>query len=315
MTETFDVGVTGAAGYIGSRVTIDLLEEGHEVVPVDNFHSPQVDDIPGVNIHGVDVRDRDSLRGVFESVDAVMHLAAISGVTECSDDPETALEVNVAGTENVAWLCREQGSAMVFPASMAVIGDPGEFPINSDHSLDPLNLYGLTKAMSMEDVEWLAQDSFPAHVYIKSNLYGNHYVEGEEVTKHTVINVFVEKALNREPLTVHKPGTQARDFVHVKDVAKAYTLSLDVLMESDGMGAESFTVASGECMSVLEIAETVQRVVEEERGYMPEIEMVENPRGSETEATDFSVDTSEAERKIGFTAEHDVESSVREMVR
>lgn len=314
MTGTYRVGITGAAGYIGSRVTINLLKEGQEVVPVDNFHSPQIDEIPETDIHDVDIRDRGALRRVFGDVDAVMHLAAISGVQECRDDPETAFDVNVTGTENVAWLCREQGVALIFPASMAVIGNPRRFPITSNHPLDPLNLYGLTKAMGMENVEWLARDSFPAHIYIKSNLYGNHYVEEEEVTKHTVINVFVEKALNGESLTVHEPGTQARDFIHVRDVARAYTESLDVLMAGGGSGAETFPLASGECMSVLEIAETVQRVVREERGYEPGIEMVENPRESETEATDFDVDTREAERVIGFEVEHDVESTVREMV-
>jgi UDP-glucose 4-epimerase len=67
-------------------------------------------------------------------------------------------------------------------------------------------------------------------------------------------------------------------------------------------------------MSVLELAETVQAVVEEERGYRVDIEMVENPRGEETAAEDFTVDTSEARDAIGFEARESVEDTVREIV-
>lgn len=313
MGESFQVAVTGAGGYIGSRVAADLLIEGHDVVALDNGHAAQVESIEGVDIRDVDVRDRDVLTSAFEGVDAVMHLAAISGVQECSDDPETAFDVNVVGTENVAWFCRQNGVPLVFPCSMAVIGDPVEFPITSDHPRDPLNEYGLTKVMAEEDIGWLARESFAAHVYLKSNLYGSHEVDGVRVGKRTVINIFVERALEREPITVHKPGTQARDFIHVEDVSRAYLRSLQVLLGADD-GAETFPVASGECMSVREIAETVQRVVREERGYEPEIEMVENPRDSETAAGDFTVDTTEAREEIGFEAGRDVESAVREMV-
>jgi UDP-glucose 4-epimerase len=160
----------------------------------------------------------------------------------------------------------------------------------------------------------LAEGEFPAHVYIKSNLYGHHELGGETVGKNTVINVFVDKALNEEPLTVHEPGTQARDFIHVKDVARAYALSLDELVGSED-GATTFTLASGDDRSVLDIAEVVQEIVAEECGRDVPIEMVENPRESETEVSDFTVDTAEAADAIGFEPEYDIERAVREMVR
>jgi UDP-glucose 4-epimerase len=269
--------------------------------------------VPGV----IEDRDRQVVTGVRSAVDgsdAVMHLAAVSGVQDCDENPEEAFNINVGGTENVAWVCRETGTPLVFPCSMAVIGDPVEFPITSDHPRNPLNHYGRTKAMGEDDVHALAEGAFPAHVYMKSNLYGGHEVEGTRVSKGTVINIFVGKALDREPLTVHKPGTQARDFVHVKDVARAYVRSLGSIVGAED-GATTFPIASGECMSVLGLAETVQEVVEEERGYTVDIEMVENPRGDESAADDFTVDTSEAREAIGFEARESVEETVREIVR
>ena len=314
MTETNTVGVTGAAGYIGSRVAKILQDGGHEVVPVDDFSEGTVEEIDGRAVEDVDVRDRDALRSALSGVDAVMHLAAVSGVPDCEDDPEHAFDVNVGGTENAAWLCREWGVPLVFPCSMATVGDPVEFPISADHPRRPLNFYGRSKALSEDDVHQLAEGEFPAHVYIKSNLYGHHELGGETVGKNTVINVFVDKALNEEPLTVHEPGTQARDFIHVKDVARAYALSLDELVGSED-GATTFTLASGDDRSVLDIAEVVQEIVAEERGREVPIEMVENPRESETEVSDFTVDTAEAADAIGFEPEYDIERAVREMVR
>ena len=313
MSESHRVLVTGALGYIGSRVCVELLAAGHEVVPLDSGYDPKVDAIPGLETVAADVRDREAVREAARGVDAVFHLAAVTGVPECDDDPEAAFDANVGGTANVAWTCRERGLPMVFPASMAVIGDPVSFPITADHPRDPLNAYGLTKAMSETDVHQLAAGSFPAHVLMKSNLYGTHEVDGTPVGKRTVINVFVEKALAGEPLTVHEPGTQARDFVHVKDVARAYLRSLHVLLDADP-GAVTFPVAGGECRSVLEIAETVARIVEDERGRRPEIELVENPRGAETVAEDFTVDTAAAAEAIGFEPEYTVERAVGEMV-
>lgn len=313
MPESADVLVTGAAGYIGSRVVAELIDRGHRVSAVDNFHEGTVDAVGDVDVRELDVRD-DAMADEVEAADVVMHLAAISGVEECESAQELAFDVNVGGTERVAWLCREHGTDLVFPCSMAAIGDPVELPITSDHPREPKNFYGVTKAMGEQDVDWLADDRFQAHVYLKSNLYGYHEVGGTTVGKRNVINVFVELALDGEPLTVHEPGTQSRDFIHVKDVARAYVRSLETMLEDDASGARTFPIASGDCRSVLEIAEIVQRIVAEERGDEPAIEMVENPRESETETEDFAVDTDEARETIGFEAQRTVEDTVREMV-
>lgn len=317
MSETRRVGVTGAAGYIGSRVTAILLGAGHDVVPIDDFSEGGVARVRGVAVRECDVRDRDAVREEFNDVEAVLHLAAVSGVQACDEDQENAFDVNVGGTENVAWFCREQGLPLVFPCSMAVIGDPVEFPITASHPRRPRNFYGTTKAMGEEDIHMLARDAFPAHVYLKSNLYGHHEIDGRTVGKRTVVNIFVEQALSGESLTVHEPGTQARDFIHVKDVARAYALSLDALFAAGSHedGATSIPIASGDCRSVLDIAETVKRIVEEERGTAPEIELVENPHGDETVGEDFTVDTGAASERIGFETHHTIEGTIREMVR
>lgn len=314
MTETRTIGLTGAAGYIGSRVANNLLNAGHDVVAIDDFSAAQVESVGNLDVVDADVRDADMLKARFAEVDVLAHLAAESGVQSCDDDPDRAFDVNVRGTETVAWFCRQREIPLVFPCSMAIVGEPVELPITADHPRDPVNMYGLTKKMSEDDIHDLAHGSFPAHVYMKSNLYGHHEVSDERVGKRTVINIFVERALDDKTLSVHKPGTQARDFIHVKDVARAYEHSVETLLEDPDTGATTIPLASGENMSVLDLANLVQRVCEEERGYAPEVELVENPRGEEAAGSDFSVDTSHAADAIGFEAEHSVEGTVREML-
>lgn len=314
MTETITVGLTGAAGYIGSCVGSRLLDSGHEIVPIDNFQSPKVETIGDQPIHDVDVRDREAVRTAFDDVDAVMHLAAISGVPDCQRRPEEAFDINVVGTENVAWCCRERGLPLLFAGSMAILGDPVEFPISAAHPRRPLNLYGRTKQMGEDDVHALAEGEFPALVLMKSNIYGHHRINGQTVGKETVINIFVDQAKRGTPLTVYKPGSQARDFIHIADVARGYELALRTVLDSEP-GARTVTLGSGECRSVHELAETVQRIAEEELSQAPEIAVVENPREHETVTEDFTVETETARDVIGFDTERTIEEAVREMLQ
>lgn len=314
MTESLSVGITGAAGYIGSCVAARLLDTGHDVVPVDNFQAPKVEAIDGQPIIDVDVRDRAAVRDAFREVDAVMHLAAISGVPDCQKHPEVAFDVNVLGTENVAWVCRERRVPLLFAGSMAIIGDPVEFPISAEHPRQPMNLYGRTKQMSEDDVHALAAGSFPAYVLMKSNIYGHHTVDGTTVGKETVVNKFVDQAKQGGPLTVYTPGSQARDFIHLTDVARGYERALSSVLEH-GTFAETVTLGSGECVSVRTLAELVQRIATEELGQTPEIAEVENPREFESITDDFTVETETARAEIGFAAERTLEAAVREMIQ
>ena len=313
------IAITGAAGYIGSRVIVEM-QDAHpewELIALDNQYRGQVDSVGDVEIKHVDIRNRDRLESALSGADVVCHLAAVSGVDDCEENADLAYEVNVTGTNNVAWFCRKTGAAMAFPFSMAVLGDPESFPITADQPRDPLNWYGRTKTISERAIKDFAEGAFPAHLFLKSNLYGEHEVDGTTVGKPTVINFFVDRALAGEPLTVYEPGTQARNFVHVVDVARVYVRSAERLLEqleSDTTNIETYEVAGKEDMSVMTVAEIVRDIARNEFDIETDIKLVENPRSAETMVEEFSVNISQTKEEIGWVPTKKVPESVQQLL-
>lgn len=310
------IAVTGAAGYIGSCV-VDQLQETHpewQITALDNFYKGTIRDICGIGVRHVDIRNRSALANALDGADVVCHLAAISGVDDCDGNPDLAYEVNVQGTNNVAWYCRKTGTALAFPFSMAVVGTPTTFPVTVELPRDPLNWYGRTKTINERAIESFAKDAFPAHLFMKSNLYGEHRIDGTTVSKGTVINFFVNRALAGESLTVYEPGTQARNFVHVSDISRAYLRSAERLLqqlEADATGVERYELASDEDPSVMDVAKLVQKIAREQRDINVDIELLDNPRSGETLTETFTVDTTNVREQLGWNTEHTVEDDIR----
>lgn len=314
------IAVTGAAGYIGSRV-VKLLRTHHpewSIRALDNFYLGTVREIEGITVEHVDIRNRERLEAALSGADIVLHLAAISGVDDCETNQQLAYDVNVQGTNNVAWFCRKTGAGLVFPFSMAVIGDPEEFPITVDDPRQPLNWYGRTKVLNEKTIDTMAEGAFPAHLYLKSNLYGEHEIAGQRVSKGTVINFFVNRVFSEEPITVYEPGTQSRNFIHVKDVAAAYIQSTERILEqleAGQTGTWKYEIASDEDPSVHEIANRVQSIAAAEAGIDVAVELVENPRGNETLVSNFTVDTSKTAQDLDWRPEQTVDESIGNLIQ
>lgn len=312
MSENYKVGITGAGGYIGSRIAKLLKEEGHDLVLLDNFYNSQIEKIGNIEIHNVDIRRFEEISKHLKDCDVIMHLAGLTSVKGCEDNPVEAFEVNAEGTINIAKICSNNSMPLVYPSTMQTIGQELKDTIRPDSPKKPSNIYGLTNEIGANTIQALAKDSFPAYIFIQSNVYGHHDIGGKKISKGTVINFFVNQALRNEEITVHKPGTQSRDFIHVKDIARAWKKSLNHIKSIEN-GPSTFTLASGRTLTIIEVAEIVQDTAESLLSYKPEIKLVDNP----TEATfteKFQVDTTDIMRELEFQPDTRIEEAIENMM-
>lgn len=313
------IAVTGAAGYIGSRI-VDRIQTEYpdwSITAIDNYYKGELREIGEVPVDAVDIRDRARLEEALAGSDLIMHLAAVSGVDDCDTEPELAYEVNVQGTSHVAWHCAKTGAGLIFPLSMGVLGDPATFPITVDLPRNPLNWYSRTKFLGERIIDAFATNTFPAHLLMKSNVYGDHIIDGHTISKSTVINFFVDRAIAGAPLTVYEPGTQARNYLHVKDAATAYLRSATRILDARAAGetgAQQYEIASDEDPAIMTVAERVQAITAEITGREPPIELVDNPRGNETLVGEFGVDTTRAREELDWQPTRSIDDSIRSLV-
>ncbi|WP_455378091.1 NAD-dependent epimerase/dehydratase family protein [Petrachloros mirabilis] len=238
--------VTGGAGFIGSHIVDRLVQEGHEVVVVDNLATGKRRNINrSARFYKVDIRSW-RLERIFrnERPNVVMHLAAQMDVRKSVEDPMFDAEVNILGTLNVCRQAVKHGvRKVVFSSSGgAIYGEQTAFPASESHVTNPLSPYGLSKLCGEQYLSYYQRVSGLQVVSLRyANVYGPRQdPEGEA----GVVAIFIRKMLNNEQAVINGNGRQTRDFVFVDDVVEA---NLAVMgQETQGV----YNVGTGEETSI-----------------------------------------------------------------
>ena len=221
--------VTGGAGFIGSHTTEALLASGADVTVFDDFSAGKMDnlkDAPQARIVRGDIRDLDAVRKVMQGMDAVMHLAAQISVRLSVEDPVNSAQHNVSGFIHVLQAARESGVArVVFASSAAVYGVPRLLPLDESSAVGPISPYGLEKLID-EQYASLFHDLYGLNCM--GLRYFNVYGPRQDPTSQYagVISKFAAGMLEGRPLRIFGTGQQTRDFVFVKDIARANVAAL-----------------------------------------------------------------------------------------
>jgi UDP-glucose-4-epimerase GalE len=263
--------VTGGAGYIGSFAVRALLAAGHRVVVFDDLSEGHREAVGPAALQRGDLRKPGDLRAVLasEAFDAVFHFAASCLVPESVANPGKYRENNVTGTGHLLDAMRAAGvRRLVFSSTAAVYGDPaGSGPLREDHPRAPVNPYGATKAEAEDRIAAEAGRHGLRHVtfrYFNAAGADPEGGRGEDHRPETHLVPFaVRAALGLgPPLEIFgddyptPDGSAIRDYVHVRDIARAHVLGLDRLLA----GGESLVanLGTGKGNSVREVVREVE---------------------------------------------------------
>ena len=323
-----NVLVTGGAGFIGSHTCVELLENGHDVIIVDNFSNSKqicverIEQIAGkkVQLYPIDIRDRAALSRVFEenSVDCVIHFAGYKAVGESVKLPLKYYQNNITGTITLLEVMEQYGCRMmVFSSSATVYGPENPIPyVETMKTNEATNPYGWTKVMIEQILRDLsaAQPAWSIALLRYFNPIGAHpsglIGEDPQGIPNNLVPYIAKVATGElESLGVFgddydtPDGTGVRDYIHVVDLADGHVKALDYAAQHKGV--LEVNLGTGKGSSVLEILHAYERACGHELAYQ-----IKPRRAGDLPA--FYADTTKAKELLGWEARFTIEEMCRD---
>jgi UDP-glucose 4-epimerase len=264
--------VCGGAGYIGSHMVKELIENGEEVVILDNFQKGHYDAVVGQKVYEGDLRDRKILDKVFteNKIDAVIDFAADSLVGESVVEPLKYFNNNVGGTVSLLEAMRDHGvKHIVFSSTAATYGEPENVPILEGDRTLPTNPYGESKLAVEKILKWCDNAYGIKYTVLRYFNAAGAHISGEIGEDHRpeshLIPLILQVALGkREKIMIFgedyntEDGTCVRDYIHVTDLANAHLMALR-RMKAGGASA-TYNLGNGTGFSVKEVIEVTRKV-------------------------------------------------------
>jgi len=257
--------ITGGSGFIGSYLCKNLLEQGHEVISLDNFSTGKFENIAKLeNTRGFksiegSILDNELVKDLISSVDACFHFAAAVGVQKILDDPIGSLKTNLHGSENVIQACSESKVDLVLASTSEIYGKNPTQPLTEDSD----RVIGSPLLSRWTYSEAKAIDEALAHAYhskhglkVKIVRLFNTVGPRQSPAYGMVIPRFFAAALSGKDLEIHGDGSQRRVFCHVDDAVSGV---IELWKHSDGNG-EAFNIGGIEEISILNLAKKIIEV-------------------------------------------------------
>ena len=265
--------VLGGAGYIGSHTVYELIDQGRDVVVVDNLETGHLEAVhEKARFYKGDIRDRAFLDSVFdkEEVEAVIHFAANSLVGESVTNPLKYYDNNLCGTKVLLESMVAHGiDKIIFSSTAATYGEPENLPILETDRTEPTNTYGETKLSMEKMIRWTGKAHNLRYVALRYfNACGAHKSgeigEAHATETHLIPLILQVPNGKREAISIYgddydtEDGTCIRDYIHVTDLAWAHIQAVDYLC--DGNDSDVFNLGNGIGFSVKQVIETAEKV-------------------------------------------------------
>jgi len=268
-----NVLVTGGAGYIGSHAVNSFIQGGHSVVIVDNFSTGHRDLVhPKARLIEADIRDTDKMARIYQEkkIEAIVHFAAFTGVSESLKNPDLYYSNNLGGTISLLAACRQyKVPYFIFSSTAAVYQDPGLELVTEKSLTAPGTPYGQTKLMS----EQVIRDSAPAlglkfmllrYFNVAGASESNQWGQPGEDTTVLIKRAALVASGKLKSFSIFGTdyptidGTAVRDFIHVDDLADLHVEALKYLAQ--GGVPEIVNCGYGHGFSVKQVIETMKTV-------------------------------------------------------
>ena len=215
--------VTGGAGFIGSHIVDRYINEGNEVIIIDDLSTGKKENInPQARFHHIDIRDK-GMEAIFEKErpEIVNHHAAQMDVRRSTENPAFDADVNIIGTINLLENSVKYGvKKFIFASSGgAIYGEQKDFPAGEEHQQFPLSPYGVSKLAGEKYIHYYSKNFGLRYISLRySNVYGpRQNPEGEA----GVVAIFIGRLLKGKEPVINGDGEQTRDYVYVDDVVEA----------------------------------------------------------------------------------------------
>jgi nucleoside-diphosphate-sugar epimerase len=300
--------VTGGAGYCGARLVPQLLERGYKVTVYDimffgNAFLPRHH--PNLRIVDGDVRDTAKFAATVAGHDAVVHLACISNDASFELDEELSTTINLNAFEPMVVAAKKAGvKRLVYASSSSVYGVSDQPDVTEDHPLVPLTLYNKYKGMCEPLLKKHTDAGFTGVIFRPATVCGYSPRQRLDLS----VNILTNHAINAGKITVFG-GSQLRPNLHIQDYCDAVQLFLTA--PADKVQSETFNVGF-QNMSLMEIAELVQRVVAAEVPNRGKVDIVTTPTD---DIRSYHINSDKVARVLGYAPRHTIEDAVRELCK
>lgn len=310
--------ITGGAGFIGSNLTEHFLNQGHQVVVLDNFATGHRHNIaqhegnPNFELIEGDIRSLTDCERAVEGIDYVLHQAALGSVPRSIKDPQTSNEVNVSGFLNMLVAARDAGvKRFIYAASSSTYGDSENLPKVEDVIGKPLSPYAITKYVNELYAEIFSKTYGLETIGLRYfNVFGRR--QDPNGAYAAVIPLFVKKFMNHESPVINGTGDYSRDFTYIDNVIQMNERA----MSTDNPEAVNtvYNTAVGDRTTLNELVGYLKEFLTEYDAEIAKVEVIHGPnRQGDIPHSLASVD--KARQLLGYEPTHVIREGLQEAVK